>query len=1140
MNKEWNDINLPVNPWENKKRRRDEDAEKKAAQEQGKADAQAEADAYNEKFNPELTNPAWAHGDEARAKESPDKAVMGDTILLTVKTKGIVPGAGIDCFIRDQSVDAPWKTERKLRGRVADDDTVSIEWEIDKNENDAESPDLTFWFEDKDVNKPAKSPEAKIALADKTTVNFIEFPDMLYHKGCALPLFDGEGALVAALTAVFVAAKKDSSSTIVACGHAAKDDGGVYPALDVSAARAKAIKALLADDGGAWSDIAQDFSCAKDIQQFLAAAASQPGWGCDPGEVDGKIGPATKAAIKNYRSAFNRKLKGSLSDSDAPDAEFFGSMVSTIRARVLESYTSASGESSLPDLTWEGSCNGVYGCGTSFPPEKGVSEIGRRTEVYVIPPDAKPVFTEHTDDKTQVTTGECSLYGSLYEREPVETEPAEGAPDGAIAVDFVMVGSPHFNHNCALPCLGEKGELIGALAAAFTFAKDNSDRELIIEGHADTSGDPEYNLAISKRRAEAIKALLSNEISWWNTVVTCTDHKIEPEDYQATLKSLAVNFGWPCDPGEVDNQDGPKTQEGVKGFQGEYNKRFGKDLKPDGVVGPKTWEAIGLVIQSILQDHLKTGLKLDPIPALAYGYPEGDGIYPCGESFPVENPDDPDCKSPENRRVELVFYKKDDPTPAIAPSAGREIGTKKDPVSEKEWKKTGIKLTPIPPKEEKFTLKLFYPKTTPHTQYVNLNQNDEDQGPELKIVVDVKGAWDGRIIVFEATSGNNNSKRNDPKTGLKNAAGKIIEFAAKKSKVEIKTKDGKAECILSCGLAGGDVFTVEVTIDGQKETVEISNWRKMWYQKTYHKDSVIPSMTTSETNLKDVFIEFGLDQEVKHTTGSAGSVIIGNHNQTTYHALLNTTHTDQCVNEIFCDKQFDGLDSSGKNIKIKKTAQFTLNPDFIDVSADGKSPRRVFDPPLQTGATFFLSGSWSNPLTKKKGSLTGDPAKTNDNVGLVKYYDDSWVQVDLPKNATPDVASPVDVTIEVTAASGPWGGDGSSPPHNLIVIDADNTIHSHCVMHELGHLMNMVPISGGKYSCPPGFNYSDHTHAYTGMGGSGSHCSYKIDVSLSTADRNVDGRCIMFHQLNKNCELKFCPECDSFVKAQSLKKLGAS
>jgi hypothetical protein len=91
-----------------------------------------------------------------------------------------------------------------------------------------------------------------------------------------------------------------------------------------------------------------------------------------------------------------------------------------------------------------------------------------------------------------------------------------------------------------------------------------------------------------------------------------------------------------------------------------------------------------------------------------------------------------------------------------------------------------------------------------------------------------------------------------------------------------------------------------------------------------------------------------------------------------------------------------------------------------------------------------------------------------------------------------------------------------------------------CVLHELGHIMNMVPLAG-SYKAPPGLSLN-HKFAYTGMGGSGSHCAFEIDKSSSTKTRNVDGKCIMFHQLNLNCKLIYCPECAPFVKAQALTK----
>jgi len=313
-----------------------------------------------------------------------------------------------------------------------------------------------------------------------------------------------------------------------------------------------------------------------------------------------------------------------------------------------------------------------------------------------------------------------------------------------MAVDFVEIADIHFHHNCALPCLDEKGELIGLLASVFTYAKDNPNRELIVEGHADTSGDPDYNLTISKRRAEAIKALLENDMALWNGVVTCKDHKLEIEDYQQTLKGLARQYGWPCDPGDVDNKDGPKTKEGVKGFQAEYNSRYNGTLTVDGVVGPKTWEALGITIRALLEEHLKNNLNLDPVPTIIYGYPDDSGVYPCGESCPIENVGDSDYKSEENRRVELVFYKKDDPTPAIAPAAGRKIGIEKDPVSEKGWEKAKVPLTPNVSSTKK-AIPVLSAKDSPGVAVVK----DAKKPPRLTLIAEIREKSSGKAISFD-------------------------------------------------------------------------------------------------------------------------------------------------------------------------------------------------------------------------------------------------------------------------------------------------------------------------------------------------------------------------------------------------------
>jgi outer membrane protein OmpA-like peptidoglycan-associated protein len=292
------------------------------------------------------------------------------------------------------------------------------------------------------------------------------------------------------------------------------------------------------------------------------------------------------------------------------------------------------------------------------------------------------------DDPTVTCQYKCRLSHSTGERE-IESELLDMPATQKIAVDFVEIADIHFHHNCALPCLDENGDLIASLLSAFSFAKEHTDRELVVEGHADRSGDETYNLHISKRRAEAIKALLENNDALWKGVVDCDGHdqKIETEDYQQTLKSLAVKYGWPCDPGAVDNKYGPKTQTAAKSFQSEYNTRFpgNEQLTLDGKIGPKSWQAIFHTLRDLL-DKALTSAALDPPPALTYGYPDGDGIYPCGESSPVTDLE----KSEEDRRVELVFYKTGEWSPAIEPAPGRSVDRKKDPVSEKEWEKTPV------------------------------------------------------------------------------------------------------------------------------------------------------------------------------------------------------------------------------------------------------------------------------------------------------------------------------------------------------------------------------------------------------------------------------------------------------------------
>jgi outer membrane protein OmpA-like peptidoglycan-associated protein len=218
--------------------------------------------------------------------------------------------------------------------------------------------------------------------------------------------------------------------------------------------------------------------------------------------------------------------------------------------------------------------------------------------------------------------------------------------------DFVEIPDILFNHGSAIPCIDNEGVLIGALCAAFVFAKNNTNREVVLFGHADTSGDSAFNYDLSGWRADGIKALCDNDSDAFLDVV---DLASKIEDYQTILKSLAQGYGWPTDPGEIDNIANEKTKSAVKAFQEEYNRKFNANLATDGAIGPNTWIAFFRVIRSLVDNVVKK--ECGEVPTLTYGY-SGKGLYPCGESFPVDAAQKDNYKSKENRRVEIVFFEK--------------------------------------------------------------------------------------------------------------------------------------------------------------------------------------------------------------------------------------------------------------------------------------------------------------------------------------------------------------------------------------------------------------------------------------------------------------------------------------------------
>lgn len=227
---------------------------------------------------------------------------------------------------------------------------------------------------------------------------------------------------------------------------------------------------------------------------------------------------------------------------------------------------------------------------------------------------------------------------------------------------ILEVEDVHFHHDSAvlLPDYGDSPDptrltALAILAAAYDQAKHNPSQLLLDAGHTDTSGDADYNLGLSVQRADSVlHALVGNRAKWVG--VSHAKHKVE--DYQQIVKWASWTYGWDCDPGDIDNDEGPKTRAAVKSFQQNYNVAFSASIAEDGVVGDETWGAFF----DVYMDTLKKIMNVDDTElsaaraSLTFMVPSRVG---CGENFPIEEPRKPNYRSKTNRRVELLFYDPD-------------------------------------------------------------------------------------------------------------------------------------------------------------------------------------------------------------------------------------------------------------------------------------------------------------------------------------------------------------------------------------------------------------------------------------------------------------------------------------------------
>lgn len=184
-------------------------------------------------------------------------------------------------------------------------------------------------------------------------------------------------------------------------------------------------------------------------------------------------------------------------------------------------------------------------------------------------------------------------------------------------------------------------------------------RELLIAGHTDAAGSASHNLALSERRADNVQRFLAGDRDGW---AAHSHEHAEVADGQEVLRWVAQRFGWPCDPGEVDNLDGPVTAAGRDAFRARYQHEFGGSAGSGNAFELADWQAFFDVYEQDLATRL--GREREQLASLRERLQFTDPpILGCGEHWPndgIERP--PVCRA--NRRVEaLLFHPSELPDP---------------------------------------------------------------------------------------------------------------------------------------------------------------------------------------------------------------------------------------------------------------------------------------------------------------------------------------------------------------------------------------------------------------------------------------------------------------------------------------------
>jgi outer membrane protein OmpA-like peptidoglycan-associated protein len=456
-------------------------------------------------------------------------------------------------------------------------------------------------------------------VVERNHANVIELDDLQYHVGSTIfsPVPVGaapvpEHRSISGLSVIAQLLEQHDNRPLLVAAHA--DDSGVSPLdLHLSQKRADNVLAYLQGDADAFAEASSQLDF-KPLQTLLAWAATTHEHGCDPGPIDGENNEATRSALERFREHHNEKFEVEFAPDPEPTADDFRAFFTLYDLSLAElmSCEVADLKSKRSALTFHKPSTLAAGDRFELPGGRNAEELRstskRRVDLILFEPG--------------VTIPKLDRNGALIYDDDLRVLKTYLPPELPPAVSCVRLLGMFFdtNKNFLLPIA------LRGLRQVVDVYEEHPNAELLIVGHTDRSGQPDYNDVLSLARARSMLAYLTEDVDAW--LARYEDGVPAQKRWGATEDEHMLET-------MPDIDQRPIDEDIVRWFQRT------RGLEVDGIAGPDTRRALIGEYMAIDGTSLPKTITAK--------------VHGCGENFPTGNTQDGEHVQ-QDRRVELFFF----------------------------------------------------------------------------------------------------------------------------------------------------------------------------------------------------------------------------------------------------------------------------------------------------------------------------------------------------------------------------------------------------------------------------------------------------------------------------------------------------